>query len=97
MDIQAHNEQAKTVCSEQLSKGEITEDEYEWLTGDRKKPMFLVPYPRKGKRKSIVHLFRNGDTLCRMASTGGLNMDNYHIEKKIGERKICSLCASANI
>ena len=91
-----HNASAKAICSEQLARGEISEADYEWLTGDRKKPLFLVPYPRKGNRKGKVHLYRDGDTLCKMASTGGLQMDNYHIEKKIGERAICSLCAAAN-
>jgi hypothetical protein len=96
MDETDYNIKAKATCSDQLARGEITLADYEWLTGDYREPLYFVPY----KRKSKVHLYRDGDTLCRMLSTSGLKEDGYHVEKKIGERRsrqICSMCASMNV
>ena len=48
---------------------------------------------KKGsKRRS--HLWRAGDTACRMASTGGLNPSNYEVVDKLPPDKamICAIC-----
>ena len=40
-----------------------------------------------------AHLWDGNDTLCRMASTGGLRIKNYHVTTDRGNRRICQLCA----
>ena len=45
------------------------------------------------KERSAAHLWDGSDTLCRMASTGGLRIEGYCAVKDRGGRRICQLCA----
>lgn len=51
--------------------------------------MFLIKKsPRKGK---VAHWWNGYDTVCRMASTGGLNKKHYKVVKKT-DLPICNNC-----
>jgi hypothetical protein len=43
-------------------------------------------------KKTAAHAWTGNDTLCRMASTGGLNPQRYKVESDFGDRKICHMC-----
>lgn len=45
-----------------------------------------------GKLNGCLHVWTGSDTLCRMNSTGGLNLSHYMPYEQIGERKVCALC-----
>lgn len=85
----AHNSAAKAAAELQLAAGEITQDDFDWLFGKRKPTKFLVPY----KSKSKVHLWDGKDTLCRMASTGGVDPLRYRVMKKNPGRGVCANCS----
>lgn len=42
--------------------------------------------------KKKNHIFIDGDTVCRMFSTGGLNQKYYHVANKPNGSGICSNC-----
>ena len=46
----------------------------------------------KGK-KPRAHIWINGDTLCRMFSTGGMRPDKYRLVDRTDDMVICSMCA----
>lgn len=49
---------------------------------------------RPNRTKVAVHLWDDGDTYCRMWSTGGLSPEKYSLHDKPPEnRKICTECA----
>lgn len=46
-------------------------------------------------RKSLsgrAHYWLNGDTLCRMASTNGLNLNRYALSPDTKGRPVCTMC-----
>jgi hypothetical protein len=45
----------------------------------------------KGK-KSKAHVWSNGDTLCRMWSTGGLKITGYTLTDDRGTHEVCHMC-----
>jgi hypothetical protein len=47
---------------------------------------------RKGK-KQAAHIWDGTDTLCRMASTGGLKLSRFAVTDDKGEHDICHMCA----
>jgi hypothetical protein len=49
---------------------------------------YLVRRARTGK----AHHWVSGDTLCRMASTGGLNVNRYLVKPTTDGRAICRMC-----
>lgn len=53
---------------------------------------FLVP--RRGAKKR-AHIWVGRDTLCRMASTGGLNPRRYAVQQHPDNRQLCFMCAQA--
>jgi len=48
--------------------------------------------PRKPKHKA--HIWIRDDTICRMASTGGLKMDTHEVFDDNYGRDICHICNS---
>ena len=44
------------------------------------------------KAKCSVHVWDGDDTLCRMASTGGLRMERFAIVQDKCGRKVCKNC-----
>ena len=46
-------------------------------------------------RKSVAHLWVNGDTACTMYSTGGLTPDTYELTEDKGDKKVCELCMNS--
>jgi hypothetical protein len=50
---------------------------------------------RKTGKKVKAHLWINGDTLCRMWSTGGLKQSRFEIRDDRGEHEICHMCRTA--
>ncbi len=46
---------------------------------------------RKRKAKA-AHLWTGFDSMCRMASTGGLKMEKYDLRDDAGELPICHMC-----
>jgi hypothetical protein len=53
---------------------------------------YFVP-KNKLHRKKAAHIWTGRDTLCRMASTGGLNRKRYEVSDDPGERFICQICS----
>lgn len=47
----------------------------------------------KKSKKSSAHLFVNGDTMCKMYSTGGLKKERMGIFGSPGNRMICTMCS----
>ena len=62
--------------------------------------MFEVKYiartkGREYRKKVTHHMWKGTDTVCRMASTGGLNLEKYSSADPSVERgSICKLCIS---
>lgn len=50
---------------------------------------------KKVTPKTRVHYFENGDTLCRMYSTGGLRKDKYKTIPINPGLSICTMCENA--
>jgi hypothetical protein len=50
---------------------------------------FLV---KNDGKKSAVHVWTEGDTLCRMASTGGLDLKRYVTVTELDQADICHMC-----
>jgi hypothetical protein len=50
---------------------------------------FLV---RKRGLKPKAHYWNDGDTLCRMASTGGLKLSRYSLRESNDGKEICWMC-----
>jgi len=46
------------------------------------------------KRKSSAHLFINGDTACRMLSTGGIKRERNQVFQSDMGRPICTMCST---
>lgn len=46
---------------------------------------------RKNKPK-VYHLFVDGDTVCKMYSTGGLNHDKYELINNVDMLSLCRTC-----
>ena len=44
------------------------------------------------KPSTAAHLWDDGDTYCRMHSTGGLKQQKYQVSEKRGNRRICNMC-----
>jgi hypothetical protein len=42
--------------------------------------------------KAKAHIWTGVDTVCHMASTGGLNRSRYSVQDALGSRKICHMC-----
>jgi hypothetical protein len=57
-----------------------------------KQPMeYLIK--RNGQRVT-AHIWTGNDTLCTMASTGGLRLSRFEIHDSPNGRKICTMCAN---
>lgn len=48
-----------------------------------------------GKGLSKAHLWIDGDTACKMASTGGLDISRYDVLDKRGSHDVCAMCQLA--
>lgn len=46
------------------------------------------------KEKSSAHLFTDGDTLCKMFSTGGMNKRKHQLFSSDMGKEICTMCSS---
>lgn len=44
------------------------------------------------KLKGAAHLWDDGDTYCRMYSTGGLKQRKYEVHDSREGRRICKMC-----
>lgn len=54
---------------------------------------YLRKFRGKKSWKAPAHLWVEGDTLCRLWSTGGIqNKENFRILDKVGDHKICLMC-----
>jgi len=42
-----------------------------------------------------AHYWEGIDTLCRMASTGGLQLRRYKVAANSGGRPVCHMCSNA--
>lgn len=51
---------------------------------------YLVAKRKQQKKKA--HLWDDGDTYCKMHSTGGLNKKKYEVADDIGDKEICLMC-----
>ena len=49
-------------------------------------------YLIKKNGSNVAHLWDDGDTYCRMYSTGGLAKNKYVVVKNRGEKTICAMC-----
>src|SRR5260370_22955693 len=47
---------------------------------------------KTGKLKA--HIWRDGDTVCRMWSTGGLKQSSYEVATDRGTHEICCMCSA---
>jgi hypothetical protein len=47
------------------------------------------------EKKTAAHIWTSDDTLCRMASTGGLDPQRYKVAIDFGDHKICHMCEVA--
>jgi hypothetical protein len=48
----------------------------------------------KQKTTTAAHLWNNGDTYCKMLSTGGMRAGNKKVHKEIDSRRICLMCTN---
>ena len=46
------------------------------------------------KRKSAVHYWADGDTFCRMYSTGGMRKALYKVFPENPRKQVCVMCES---
>lgn len=53
----------------------------------------MIYIKRKNKSHGLYHLYKDGDTVCRMASTGGLDMKNYDIVTDVSTLTMCHQCS----
>lgn len=81
------------VCSEAMEKDAAA---IEAATAKKPKPRptpkgggYLI---RKRGKSRTAHIWTGTDTVCRMASTGGLKMENYEVSVGIGNRAVCPMC-----
>mgnify|MGYP006271415033 CR=1 FL=1 len=44
------------------------------------------------KDKSRVHLWDEGDTYCKMYSTGGLRKKRYQVTEDLNNKEVCQMC-----
>ena len=44
------------------------------------------------KQKSRAHLWYDGDTYCKMYSTGGMRKKKYAVHDSTNNREICLMC-----
>ena len=49
---------------------------------------------RRGKGR-VVHVWEGTDTACRMASTGGLNLNKYVVTDRMDGLVFCTMCRVA--
>ena len=47
---------------------------------------------RPSKPDSAAHLWDDGDTYCKMYSTGGLSKKKTQVFDDAGDRRICQMC-----
>lgn len=40
----------------------------------------------------VAHVWTGSDTLCRQASTGGLEITHYMVTGSVGARAVCHMC-----
>jgi hypothetical protein len=52
----------------------------------------MIYIKRKNKAHGLYHLYVDNDTVCRMASTGGLDMKNYNVIEDVTGLKLCNQC-----
>jgi hypothetical protein len=58
--------------------------------------LYLVPVgPGSRRKNSRAHIWTGSDTLCRMAQTAGLNMQNFAVARDPGAFFVCSNCSQA--
>lgn len=48
------------------------------------------------RKPKVAHIWDGDDTLCRLASTGGLDKDRYKSSATPNNLKICKLCENKN-
>lgn len=53
---------------------------------------YLVRKTHRASKKPVAHLWKGDDTVCRMASTGGLAVRKYVVLDDVGDMKICTMC-----
>lgn len=55
--------------------------------------MYLVRDNGKRARKSRAHIWVDGDSACRMWSTGGVKQQRrYKVCEEYGEHQVCQMC-----
>jgi hypothetical protein len=47
---------------------------------------------RDGSTKVKAHIWTGVDTMCRMASTGGIKLDRMSIRDARGSHEVCHMC-----
>lgn len=52
----------------------------------------LIRCRHKEHLRPRAHIWINGDTLCRMLSTGGLKREKYMLIDRTNETIICKMC-----
>ena len=53
--------------------------------------MWLI---KKNGTKAKAHIWTGTDTVCRMASTGGLTLSRFEVRKERGDHEVCSMCSN---
>jgi len=46
------------------------------------------------KTKSAAHLWNEGDTYCRMLSTGGMKLGKKEVQSDLDGRRVCVMCSN---
>jgi hypothetical protein len=46
------------------------------------------------KKSTVAHIWVEGDTACRMLSTGGIKKGKKTVLSELDGRKVCSMCES---
>ena len=46
----------------------------------------------KNKKNTAAHIWNEGDTYCRMLSTGGLKMGLRIVNNELDDRRVCVMC-----
>ncbi len=52
-------------------------------------------YLKRRHRPRVAHVWNGSDTLCRMASTGGLRLEKYVVSERMDGLVFCSMCRTA--
>jgi hypothetical protein len=48
---------------------------------------------RKRGKSRRAHIWNGTDTACRMASTGGLKVEDFAVVESVGDMPICRMCS----